>query len=708
MKEAMLPLWIWHPERSEKTSFALRKRFVLERDAVGASCHIALTGAVQVELDGARIWQQPERPRNASQFTAVGGLPETLPAGRHELVFRISCEQAMPIEPINIHLQQRRVGCIAYLQGAGLWIPTDGTWEADDACADIVCLWGEEPYGNLENSPAWFVRGGFGDIAAVPLLHGQVIGAAHALFENRSGAMRVKGSFASDFALTAVRCEQLDLFSILRKEREWFHHNGVFKKMDVSRTPRIRVDLGKEYNARFRVVNKRAAPLTIVWKGAESLYELEHYEGCITEWFEVAAEGEFTVLPLGMRYVECYIFCPAGTEFDLLLVFEEVGVLLKQTGFLETNHPLMNKIYQTGAHTSKVCHQIGLWDGIKRDRLNWVYDFYMAAKADYVLWDDLAVLRRSIRELARTPYGHWMNSLPAYTFWWIMNLWEYLLYTGDESFIREMKDDLVRHLSWIEANLDPDTGWLRDRHQAFIEWVPMDEADSWISLHALIKLACTDLQKIAHFMPELELKPQWKLPQIAEESFVRAKSLITPLLGIMSGYVSDSAARKFLEQYRLADPLTPLSAFWLAECCSRTGMHEKAWEVISRVWGKMLDADGTTFWESIVLDPASNYHDAQTTYTAYGSYRMSLCHSWSSSPVQWISKYVMGVIPTAPGYASMEFAPHAVGGLTRCIGAVPTPQGIVQVDWFTDKDGKMRKKASVNERSAVESPAPTH
>ncbi|HEY0827205.1 MAG TPA: alpha-L-rhamnosidase C-terminal domain-containing protein, partial [Bacilli bacterium] len=158
------------------------------------------------------------------------------------------------------------------------------------------------------------------------------------------------------------------------------------------------------------------------------------------------------------------------------------------------------------------------------------------------------------------------------------------------------------------------------------------------------------------------------------------------------GYVSNNRSMEFLDAYQLKDPLTPISAFWLAECYSKYGKHEQAWHVISTVWGKMLSEDATTFWESVVLSPQSDYHDSQTTYTSYESYRMSLCHSWASTPPQWISRYVLGVGPLEPGYERISFSPNAIGGLTQCSGTISTPLGPINVEWKLREDGTMDAK----------------
>ncbi|WJH32724.1 hypothetical protein N6H14_20870 [Paenibacillus sp. CC-CFT747] len=432
-------------------------------------------------------------------------------------------------------------------------------------------------------------------------------------------------------------------------------------------------------NIRFHIENRGSDEVEIVWNGAESLHELHGYDSCITEHTVVKPGSRFVTNPQGMKMVQFIVGAGAEERFHLEIQFETVGVPMKQVGGLECDNLLMKKIYDVSVHTSAVCHQTGLWDGIKRDRLNWAYDIYMAAKADYVLWDDLSVLRRSIRELGQTPYGYWMNSIPSYTLWWLCGVWDYYLETGDAAFVLELREDIARHLRWVEENTDKETGFFLTHARqevSFIEWVPMGAEESWYCLNAIYKLMRTQISRLAAHVPELGIEVRGEGPNLPEEAFLEnASALLTPLLGIMSGSVSTEKAEAFLLNCELKDPLTPLSAYWFADCCSRHGFHEKAWEAISLVWGSMLDSGATTFWESTVLTRGEDYHDAQTTYTAYGSYRMSLCHSWSGTPVVWISRYILGIQPLEPGYRTFDFRPNALPGLTECRGLSAHPKG---------------------------------
>ena len=80
----------------------------------------------------------------------------------------------------------------------------------------------------------------------------------------------------------------------------------------------------------------------------------------------------------------------------------------------------------------------------------------------------------------------------------------------------------------------------------------------------------------------------------------------------------------------------------------------------------------------------------QGEYVAAGNdfaYAGSLCHGWSSLPCYYFRAGVLGVTPTAPGFAKFRVDPDAAG-LTHAAGEVPTPYGPIHVEWRLDKAGQ--------------------
>ncbi|WP_123040990.1 alpha-L-rhamnosidase C-terminal domain-containing protein [Cohnella candidum] len=698
-KQGQIPEWIWHPDRERRPSVELQKRFTLQEPVEETAFYFACTGSASIELDGKPIGQWAESPRMAYAFSREESFPSRLEAGDHTLTLRLACTRPMPIEAINIHLADQSVGCAAFLCGSGLWIPTDRTWDAGDSFADLICVMGEEPFGEPGNAPDWFIAGGYGDIEVDPVEDYTLISSQGLDVDRSGGFVTLSGSGAGTLAFDDGKArDELYLFYHLLKQNEWKERRSRQLGMDMALYPQALIELPREMNVRIRLTNRGGEPATVWWNGAESLRELDGYEACITEQLTAAPGRTDVSAPQGLRYIRLFVGAEPGSDFRLEIAVEAAGVPLRQIGSFDSDSVLMNRIHEVSVHTSRVCHQIGLWDGIKRDRLNWGYDVYMAAKSDYSLWDNLEVLRRSIRELGRTPYGYWINGLPSYTLWWLCGMWDYYLETGDRQFVLEMKEDILKQVAWVKANTDPVTGFFLPgarNELSFIEWSPMGETESWFGLNAIFAMAKRQTNRLAAHVPELGLDWQGEPPFLEEDVFLKdSPALLTTLLGIMGGYVGRDKAVRFLSESALKDPVTPLTAYWLAECCSEFGLHDKAWQAIRTVWGSMLETGASTFWEGVVLDRGEDFHRELTTYTAYDSYRMSLCHSWSSTPVVWINKHVLGIRATEPGYKEFSFEPHAVEGLTRCRGVVQSPRGPIEAEWSLE-GGNMVKRLTM-------------
>lgn len=699
-----IPCWIWHSDRGGRDRLTLSVRFHLDKKTSGLSCRFALTGQAVVSLDGQRIAEIQELAAHTAAFTLVDGFPSELDAGTHTLAFDIVATRQVPIVEVNGYLAGRTLGFSAYIEGEGFWLSSDESWTSDDNVpATVVARLGEEPFGDLEDGPEWFVAGGFGDIVAKPI-HEVTVG-QHMNSEAQQespGIVRITGEVNGSEPLVQPQRNDLNLFYHLRKQAEWKEVRTMQQARDWSNDPVIRITLPKEENARMKVVNQGTEAINLLWNGAESIHEMEAYDGCISEWFTLEAGATFITLPQGYRHIQLTVFSEQACSFDLLVSFEAVGVDLERVGAVASDLPIMDQIYDVSAHTSLICHQIGLWDGVKRDRLNWTFDYYLAAKSGYFVWNDYAVLKRAVSEVGEgTPRGYWMNGIPEYTMWWICTLWDYYYHTGDRSFILEMKEPLQRQVEWIKENIDPETGWMRGLEGALIEWVPISQGDAELGVHAVLRQTANRLRMLADEIPELEQGELWTVPDIPAERFLQSEALAVVLHGIESGYVGEEDARRFLLGYELKDPFTPLSAFSLAEAYSAFGMKDKAWDVIETVWGKMLDLDATTFWEGVKLELPDDYHDALTTYKAYDSYRMSLCHAWSSTPIKWISENVLGVRIAEPGCRSIVFEPYAPQGASRCSGSVNTPYGPVRVEWKKREDGSLEATIEAPEQIKV-------
>ena len=100
------------------------------------------------------------------------------------------------------------------------------------------------------------------------------------------------------------------------------------------------------------------------------------------------------------------------------------------------------------------------------------------------------------------------------------------------------------------------------------------------------------------------------------------------------------------------------------------GSADTALEEIRRLYGWMAKNDpGITAWEGIGTDGLP-YEQGFT----------SMSHGWSTGIVPALTNYVLGVIPTGPGFSTWSIKPMP-GDVQWAQGQVPTPNGEISVSW---------------------------
>ena len=106
---------------------------------------------------------------------------------------------------------------------------------------------------------------------------------------------------------------------------------------------------------------------------------------------------------------------------------------------------------------------------------------------------------------------------------------------------------------------------------------------------------------------------------------------------------------------------SPFALLYLYEMMDKEGLQDKIIESIYDDFEEMLRLGATTVWE--------NLRDTR-----------SHCHAWSSSPIYFLNRIILGARQTEPGGAAFEISPMP-NGLNWADGAVATPFGPLHVKW---------------------------
>ncbi|MEO6924799.1 MAG: alpha-L-rhamnosidase C-terminal domain-containing protein, partial [Bryocella sp.] len=130
--------------------------------------------------------------------------------------------------------------------------------------------------------------------------------------------------------------------------------------------------------------------------------------------------------------------------------------------------------------------------------------------------------------------------------------------------------------------------------------------------------------------------------------------------------------------------ITPYYNFYVITAMAKMGHRQAALDWIRQYWGGMVQVGATSFWEG--YDPTwykgSDFHASLQADNMSG-YTVSLAHGWSSGVTPWLMRQILGIHPTAGGFAKVDIRPDLLG-LKWAKGGEPTPHGMLDVSIHND------------------------
>jgi hypothetical protein len=366
-----------------------------------------------------------------------------------------------------------------------------------------------------------------------------------------------------------------------------------------------------------------------------------------------------------------------------------------------------------------------LLDGLVRDRCPYVGDQAVSGLTLLVSTPAAAPVLRSMilwyadaqhadGSIPASPYMNGGLTLVDYNAYWVEDLYDYVLYTGDLTLANQVWPNLVELMdTWYPAQIGPDgllvnnlgaldygyiqrtgttvayynAGYVRALRLAaqIATWIGQPgEASAWTARIAPIASA---------------FGPAFWDPSVGAYRDATVGPTVHPedgnVFAILAGLASPAQARSALSYlgghmwqsygaviadndvwdgfpwgYQADLRVYPFISYFDVVARYRTGLDPSALALIRREWGYML-ANGpkTTMWETI--GPFGGPPVAATP---------SYDHGWSSGAAPALTNYALGVQPATPGFGSYVAEPHPAD-LLWARGTVPTPHGTISFSW---------------------------
>jgi alpha-L-rhamnosidase len=396
---------------------------------------------------------------------------------------------------------------------------------------------------------------------------------------------------------------------------------------------------------------------------------------------------------------------------------------------------LLTQAWRTAAYTVQLCMEDVYMDNPRRERGGWLGDMVPEAMGSYHAFGDYRLARHALALFARSqrPDGRVIvrypsiqgASHPNYISSFVFALRDYVAYSGDTEFARSMWP-VVRHITaWFEGQRRPDDllvvypsshdlkHYPENYGTIFVDWAPCrldGVVTSMNIIHAGYLREAAGLANLLGFREEasaLQALHERSRKAIQTKLFDRSRGLFVNCLtdaGLsrQAGYqenllalgwnIADAEQEKMVA-HRLLPTGQPLP-MWVDERFAQeaVGKGKFAWDSDEPVpiGSAYFDYDGVAalfemgrgLEARLTLEHHYGYMLARGASTTWEDWKGDTTRSqgYGAAPVVHAGKYILGVSPDEPGFRRFSVLP-VFAGLPGARGRVPTPLGIIQVEW---------------------------
>ena len=357
----------------------------------------------------------------------------------------------------------------------------------------------------------------------------------------------------------------------------------------------------------------------------------------------------------------------------------------------------VQRILSTGWRTARLCAHETYMDCPYYEQLQYAGDARIQMLVSLYTAGDASLMRNGIALLDSTRnadglmYSRAPSSLvqyiPGFSLWWVGMVHDYLMYTEDAPFVRQMLPGVRAVLSYF-AGFQKETGSLaRMPFWTYADWVaawprgsaPDDEngSSAVFDLHLALAydwaadleqsvgnpgMAASDRAETSR-LKAFVLSHDWDAARglFADQPSHRTWSQHANTLALLAHLVPPAQGRAIFEK-TIADPsLAPVSIYYRAytnAALREVGLGDRYLDMLDP-WRQMLK-NGLTTWAE-TADPAR-----------------SDCHAWGASPNFELLRTVAGIDSMAPGFARVRVAPN-LGMLNQVHARMPHPKGDIDV-----------------------------
>jgi alpha-L-rhamnosidase len=378
------------------------------------------------------------------------------------------------------------------------------------------------------------------------------------------------------------------------------------------------------------------------------------------------------------------------------------GYPFKENAAFGSNNPSLQKIWETGWRTARLCALDSYVDCPYYEQMQYVGDTRIQALISLYVSGDARLMKKAIDDIAHSAFqdgltesrypSRDMQVIPTFSLWWVCMLHDYWMHRKDDVFVESHLKLAASILNWYQDRLGNNGLLGKLEWWQFVDWswgwseaersggVPPGGTSGGSSIISL-QYAYT-LQKAADLMNAYGKKSLavtyttlakkitdgvyqqcWDANKImmADTKEKKQFSQHANILAVLSNAVPITEQKKLIDRIIADTSITQCTyyfKFYLFEALKKVKTGDKFIELLAP-WQQMIDLGLSTFAES--PEPVR-----------------SDCHAWSASPNYEFLSLVCGVKPAAPAFEKVLIEPF-MGSLTSVEGKLPHPAGTIEI-----------------------------
>jgi alpha-L-rhamnosidase len=413
---------------------------------------------------------------------------------------------------------------------------------------------------------------------------------------------------------------------------------------------------------------------------------------------------------LGFRYFQIDNPGEALQPSDVVALTRHTALPEQPPATFTSNEPVIDAIFALGAHSAVFTAQEQYIDTPTREKGSWLFDGFNESCTTMAAVGEQNSTRKSLQEFAASQRRYWPNgavnkiyptglgaldineSTEAYVEW----VWQYWMHTGDKALLESVYPVLRRVSDYVQGAVSPKNGLVTSLQATSVYY--LFPTVTRLNVQGVNVFRRTGAIARILGRPAGEVGEQQRRQAALTAAINR--HLTRPDGTYVDGLEDDGSPATTVSQISNScaaayGVVPPAHLPAVAAYVTSLGMQappQQAAEVLATMAmagrfddlvALLVDATGDG-WANILARGATFTWEVWNPSDIVGD---SMSHGWGSNVLVQIQRWLLGVRPTAPGFAAFEVAPPPTG-LTMAQGTVPTPPGTIAVAWTRSAPGR--------------------